>query len=108
MCAGLNPKIRVVRVALVPYPLDLGHPAVAPCAIAEKMKSLEAEVPLTIDIRLSRDQVPGLLAALPEPALVVLTRPRRMFLETQEQKIARALSDAGHQVSLFLERKENG
>lgn len=105
LCSGLPAVIRIVRVVIVPYPLDLHHGTVSTEVLISQMSVLQSSLPLAIDIRFSRSLMPALMDALTARSLVLLTSKRRCMRRTQEQKIARALNTTGRQVSLMQEEK---
>lgn len=102
LCSGLDASIRIVRVLVVPYPLDLDHPPSSVAFAAEQLASLSCELPLTLDIRLSRERVPALFDSLADRSLVLMATKRRWW-RTKEQRLARALKHRGHQVLLSYE-----
>jgi hypothetical protein len=99
LCSGLNASIRIVRVLLVPYPLDLDHPPSSVSFAAEQLATLTCELTLKLDIRLSRERVPALLDAVTDRSLVLLVSKRRLW-RTKEERLARALNRRGYPVLL--------
>jgi hypothetical protein len=107
LCSGLNAVLQVIRVLPVPFPLDVDHPPVATSAVARELQTLRSELPMSVNICLSREWIDGMLAIIPEHSLVVMTYKRRLWM-TRQQKLARALRKEGRQVTMILEsRKKN-
>jgi hypothetical protein len=102
LCTGLDANVRVVRVVVVPYPLDLDRPAVPVSSIVDEMAGLSCDLPLTLDVRLSREKLPTLVDAMGTHPLVLLTTKRRVW-RTKEERLALALQSAGHEVLMSYE-----
>ena len=79
LCSGLDVCVRVVRVVIVPFPLDLDHPPAPVSSIVDEMLALRCDLPLALDILVSRDGMPALMAALSSRALVLLTTRARLW-----------------------------
>jgi hypothetical protein len=94
----LGAQIEVLAPFVVPYPLELGHPAVEPQFLEDKL--LENELLLEVErvhILLCRDEADAVVGALPPKSIVVLTVKKRWW-RTREDYLADVLRKAGHQV----------
>jgi hypothetical protein len=106
LCCGLDAIAHVIRVVVVPFPLDLDRPAISLTAAERQMASLRCHLPMTLTLTLSRDLLQGMISAVPEQPLFVLVSKRR-FWRTKEQKLARSLRCAGFEVLLSYEVNED-
>lgn len=102
LLAGLEGNLHVVRVIVVPYPLDVDRPAVSRELVQQELNQLQSDLPLTASLWFSREWIAGFAQALPASSLVVLAY-RKTLLPGREQKLARALKRGGHRVSIFQE-----
>jgi hypothetical protein len=100
MGAGLDASIRLIRVQVVPYPLDLAQTPVACDFIRGELSLLHSELPLSEEIRLARDSAEGLKGALRKGSVVVVAYHRRVWITPQE-RLAASLRRAGYQVVLL-------
>jgi len=94
----LGAQIEVLAPFVVPYPLDLGHPAVKPQFLENKLleNALLTEVD-RVHILLCRDEADAVVGALPPKSIVVLTVKKRWW-RTREDCLADKLRKAGHHV----------
>jgi len=95
----LGAQIEVLAPFVVPYPLDLGHPAVEPNFLENKLLSENALLTEVdrVHILLCRDEAEAVVGALPPKSIVVLTARKRWW-RTREDCLADALRKAGHHV----------
>jgi hypothetical protein len=95
----LGAQIEVLAPFVVPYPLDLGHPAVEPSFLENKLLSENALLTEVerVHILLCRDEAEAVVGALPPQSIVVLTARKRWW-RTREDCLADTLRKAGHQV----------
>jgi hypothetical protein len=95
----LGAQIEVLAPFVVPYPLDLGHPAVEPQFLENKLLSENALLTEVerVHILLCRDEAQAVVGALPPKSIVVLTSQKRWW-RTREDCLADTLRKAGHQV----------
>jgi hypothetical protein len=97
----LNARITLLAAQVVPYPLPLESPPVprdfqeSQFAAIMRQSSVEA----TVRLYLCREPVETLAAVL-RPASLVVLGGRRRWWPTAEQKLARRLRRAGHDVIL--------
>jgi hypothetical protein len=100
MGAGLNAAIRLVKVQVVPFPMDLSQSPVYIDFLKEQLSQFKTELPTTGEIRLAREFEPGLEGTLTSDSLVILatkTRPWR----TRTERLASLLRHKGHNVVLI-------
>lgn len=95
----LGAQIEVLAPFVVPYPLDLGHPAVEPNFLENKLLSENALLTEVerVHILLCRDEADAVMGALPPKSIVVLTTKKRWW-KTREDCLAETLRKAGHHV----------
>jgi hypothetical protein len=95
----LGAQIEVLAPFVVPYPLELGHPAVEPSFLENKLLSENALLTEVerVHILLCRDEAEAVAGALPPKSIVVLTAKKRWW-RTREDCLADSLRKAGHQV----------
>ncbi len=110
MGAGLNPTIRLIRVQVVPFPLELDQSPVYIEFLKEQMAQFRSDLPVDREIRLARNFEDGLLGTLGSDSVVILAAPKRPWT-TRNERLARALRRAGHMVVLvtpgaFVETKQ--
>jgi len=96
---GLHAKIRLLRIEIVPYPLDPQYPPVQPEFLQKQMESFESPLPIERKVLLARDFKPELCRRLRETSIVVLASRRRLW-KTRTERLAAALRGAGRAVVL--------
>ena len=99
MAAGLNPVIRLIRVQVVPYPLQINQSPVYIDFLKEQVAKLSAGRPVAAEVRLARGMEDGLRGTLGRDSVVVLAAPKRPWT-TRNERLAAALRRAGHMVVL--------
>jgi hypothetical protein len=113
MGGGLNPTLRLVKVQVVPFPLDLNQSPVYIDFLKEQLTQFHSDLPMTGDIRLAREFEAGLLGALGRDSVVILATPKRTpffttsWRKTHNQRLAATLRRAGHKVILIDEEAGN-
>jgi hypothetical protein len=100
MAAGLKAHVRLVKVQLVPYPLDLEQSPVYLEFLQDQLNQFHSELPLGSEIRLAREFEPGLEGTLHANSIVVLASPQRMW-RTHNERLAVTLRAHGHKVVLL-------
>ena len=108
----LGGKIRIIVPHVVPYPLPLNRPAVAPPHVEQHFRTLAGEaapdlelwIDTRVDIRLCRDAQETVRQALSPQSIVVIGGRERLWPFTSEARLARALRREGHQV-IFVNEK---
>jgi hypothetical protein len=101
LTSGLDARIRLIEVQVVPYGLPLDRPAVNPSHSIRKIRLLakESSVPISAEIVYARDWEQGLRRSLIPGSIVLLTIKRRWGrTEFREKRMAARLRKAGHQV----------
>lgn len=99
MGKGLNATIRMIRVQIVPFPLDIDQSPVYIDFLKEQMATLSSGRPVAAEIRLARGFEEGLLGTLGSESVVVLATPKRLWT-TRNERLAARLRRAGHMVVL--------
>src|SRR5665213_412408 len=70
--AGLNVEIRLLKVQMVPFPLDLERSPVPVEFLTRQLQSFSSSRRTNCEIRLARENQTGLLGALTKTSLVIL------------------------------------
>jgi hypothetical protein len=99
--AGLDSEIRVVKVQVVPFPLDLRHSPVP----VEFLEAQLRKFGVPAEIRFARETEQGLRGALRYRSLVVMASKKRPW-RTRTQRLANSLRHAGYTV-VMVEEKDN-
>jgi hypothetical protein len=105
LAGSLGARIRIIAPQVVPFPLQLTQPTIAPEFTAQRARaimdgcSLEAE----IEVCLCREALDAALSVL-KPNSLVLVGGRRRFWPTAEAHLAGQLRRHGHQV-LFIDQE---
>ena len=100
MGAGLNAAIRLVKVQVVPFPMDLSQSPVYIDFLKEQLSQFKTELPAAGEIRLSREFEPGLEGTLTGDSLVILATKKRPW-RTRTERLAASLRHSGHNVILI-------
>ncbi|HEX4133560.1 MAG TPA: hypothetical protein VHY84_02980 [Bryobacteraceae bacterium] len=103
MGGELNASLRLVKVQVVPYPLQIDQPPVYLEFLKNQLAQFRSELPMTNEVRLSRESEAGLLGALKRDSIVVLATRRRPW-RTRNERLAAKLRRAGHKVVLIYEK----
>jgi hypothetical protein len=104
--AGLHAKIRLLRIEIIPFPLDPHYPPVDPGFLRKQMETFQATLPLERKVLLARDFKPELCSRLREESIVVLASRRRLW-RTRSERLAASLRDAGRDVVMVYEENNN-
>jgi hypothetical protein len=96
---GLDIRLRLIDVHVVPYGVPLNKPTVNPRYIERKLRTLaqECSFPVSPEIVYARDWEQGFRRAL-GPSSVVLIAFERSWWRTSEKRLANRLRKLGHQV----------
>jgi hypothetical protein len=106
MGAGLKATVRLVKVQVVPYPLDLNQSPVYIDFLKSQLARFHSELPIAGEVRLARELEPGLLGTLGPDSIVVLASGKRLW-RTRNERLAESLRRAGHIVVLvYAENKQ--
>ena len=99
--AGLDTVVRVVKVQVVPFPLDLRYSPVPVDFLEAQMRSLCGERD-AMEIRLAREFEDGLRGTLRYRSMVVLATGKRPW-KTRTERLAESLRHAGYTVVMVPE-----
>jgi|HubBroStandDraft_2_1064218.scaffolds.fasta_scaffold727476_1 hypothetical protein len=99
MGTGLNATLRLIKVQVVPFPLELDQSPVYIQFLKDQMAQFRSDLPVAGEIRLAREFEQGLLGTLGRESVVILATPRRPWT-TRNERLARTLRRAGHKVVL--------
>jgi hypothetical protein len=95
MGAGLHATLRLVRVQVVPFELDLNRPPVFIDFLKEQLAGFESALPIAGEVLLARDFEEGLKSALkPDSVVLLATKPRPW--RTSTERLARSLRRSGY------------
>ena len=101
LAKGLNPRIRLVMLNVIPYPLPLESPPVR-CEFSERrlLETASASpVETTVHLCMCRQRFETLVALLRPRSLVVIGG-HKTWWPTKDEKLARELRLAGHEAIL--------
>jgi hypothetical protein len=102
LAKGLNPRIRLVMLNVIPYPLPLESPPVR-CDFSERCLleiASASPVETTVHLCMCRQRFETLVALLWPRSLVVIGG-HKTWWPTKEEKLARELRLAGHEAILY-------
>jgi hypothetical protein len=99
MGTQLHAAIRLVRIQIVPFPMELNESPVALDFLREQLPHFRSTLPVQPEIRLARGFEPALLGALRRDSVVILASKKRPW-RTRSEKLAAVLQQAGHNVVL--------
>ena len=102
VCTDLNVHVSLVDIQIVPFPCPLDQPPINKQFSAQRLRDLlrESGVPGSAEVLYARDWLDGFCHILEPRSLVILGTKKRWW-RTREEKHARALVKAGHQVMLL-------
>jgi hypothetical protein len=100
--AGLDSRIRLVKVQVVPFPLDLNQSPVVLDFIREQLRHFRSALEVAPEILLSREMEPGLRSTLQRDSIVVLAYRKRPW-RTREERLAESLWRDGYHAVLACE-----
>lgn len=97
--AGLNLRVRLIDVHVVPYALPIEKPSVQREHLENNLRTISAfsTVPINSELILARDWEDGLRRSL-RPRSVVLIPIRKTWWRSQDKRMAERLRKHGHQV----------
>jgi len=99
MGAGLNASVRLVKVQVVPFPLDFDKSPVFVSFLKNQISQLHSDLVMSGEIRLAREFETGLIGTLRRDSVVILASPKRLW-RTNNERLAAALRRRGHKVIL--------
>jgi hypothetical protein len=96
---GLNVRLRLIEVHVVPYGVPLEKPTVSPRYVERRLRTLAQEClsPVSAEIVYARDWEQGFRRTL-GPSSVVLIAFQRSWWRTSEKRLANRLRKLGHRV----------
>ena len=96
---GLDVKLRLVDVHVVPYGFSLDEPTVHPKHLTRRLRALaqESKVPVSAEVLYARDWEQGFRSYL-RPRSVVLMAIERSWWKSRDKRLAARLRKLGHQV----------
>jgi hypothetical protein len=97
--AGLHAGIRLLKIQVVPYPLDVTESPVAVDFLRDQLRRFPSALPMKREIRFAREFEPGLRETLNENSLVVLASRKRPW-RTRTERLAAELRRDGYTVVL--------
>jgi hypothetical protein len=101
LATGLNARLRLVMMNVIPYPLPLDSPPVRRDFSERRLVEIASASPVetTVHLCMCRQRLETLIAFLGPRSLVVIGC-RKTWWPTKEEKLARELRRAGHEVIL--------
>jgi hypothetical protein len=109
--AGLLPLIRMVRIQVVPFPLQMEAAPVSADVLHRDLTPLAAEFGAHLQICFARDEEAGLLHYLAKNSVVVIAARRRCWRtrwwKSREERLACRLDKRGYNVMLEFTEKNN-
>ena len=96
---GLNARVRLVRVQVVPFPLELTQPRVQTDFLKSQLARFQSELPVSREVRLARDLEAGLISTMGPGSVVILASGKRLW-RIRNERLAASLRSAGHKVVL--------
>jgi hypothetical protein len=102
VCTDLNVHVSLVDIQVVPFSCPLDQPPIDKEFSRRRLCNLFAQTGLLgrTDVLYARDWFEGFRRVLEPQSLVILATKKRWW-RTREDKLARALLKAGHQVMLL-------
>jgi hypothetical protein len=107
LTAGLDARVLLVAVHTLPYPVPFVCPSLVHAHLVEQLLDLASHcaLPVQPQVILARDRMEGFRYALKAGSTVLVATHRHAWnthlWHTQEEKLARALAEAGHKVALM-------
>ncbi len=106
MGAGLNAALRLIRVQVVPFPLDLNQSPVYIDFLKKQLRAFESALPVAGEIRLARDFEEGLRGALGPDSVVILATRKRPW-RTRTERLAASLRRSGYKTVIVNPEGDN-
>jgi hypothetical protein len=103
---GLHVRLRVVKVQVVPFPMELDQSPVYIEFLKEQLRKFKSALPMSAEIRLAREFQTGLSQTLRPESVVILATRRRLW-RTRNESLAASLRRAGHKVVLVYSEGDN-
>ena len=93
----LDAGVRLVKIQVVPWPLDLMQSPVPAEFLKDQLERFASALPMKREIRFAREFEPGLLGALNEHSVVILATRKRPW-RTRTERLAAQLRRHGYNV----------
>jgi len=103
MGAGLNATLRLVKVQVVPFPMDLSQSPVYIDFLKDQMAQFRSGLPVAGEIRLAREFEAGLVGTLGHDSVVILASRKRPW-RTSNERLAATLRRDGYKVVLVTQQ----
>ena len=102
LTSSLGARVTLLAVQIVPFPLPLDRPDVAPQFVERELAALarEIEAPVDVQVMIARDLDTGMRRGLAPGSLVVVGAKKRRW-PNAEVKLARSLVRAGYSVAVL-------
>jgi hypothetical protein len=100
---GLHGAIRLLKVQVVPFPLQQSPVHLG--FLKQQLESFHSELPMSAHIVLAREFEPDLIRSLRPGSIVILASKRRLW-RTRNESLAASLRRAGHRVILVHTNNE--
>jgi hypothetical protein len=99
---NLGSHVSLVAVQVVPFPLPLNRPAIAPRLFEQELNAVarDIDVPVDAHVVIARDREMAFDRAIAPGSLVVLATRKRWW-PTPQRRLARLLARGGHSVALL-------
>jgi hypothetical protein len=96
---GLNVRVRLLDVHVVPYGVPLDEPTVNPRHLERRLRQLanDSDLPISAEIIYARDWEQGFRRSL-APSSLVLMPMKRSWWRNSEKRLAARLRKLGHQI----------
>jgi hypothetical protein len=106
LASQLNARIELIVPEIVPYPLPIEHPPVAPSFLIDRYQTIVQQAGIDADIRVCLCREPrAALAATLKPGSLIMIGSRTRWWLTRETRVARWLEAQGHRVVLVDGRR---
>ena len=111
LSSGLQPMIRMVRILVVPYPLQLEASPISPAVLRQQLAPLAAEYKAHVQICCARDSRDGLLYSVSKDSVILIAVRRSdswtRWWPTREERLVSWLRRHGYFVMLeFVEKND--
>ncbi len=106
LSAGLLPLIRIVRIQVVPFPLQLEAAPISMDVLRRQLAPLAEEFGARLQVCFTRDTHEGLRHVLSNDTVILLAA-RRHWWKSREERLAAWLRDRGYSVVLEFVEKTN-
>jgi|SRR5579883_2686086 hypothetical protein len=102
LAAGIQAEIRLLKIQVVPFPLQITAPPIPVRFLREQLMKYGSSLPLAREIRLARCFEDALRRALRSDSIVLIGSKRRRW-RTHNERLAADLRRAGYAVILTFE-----